>query len=52
MTDSNEWKERGVGVAKILVHKETKKIRVLMRRNKTLKLCANFYGRVGMSAMF
>ena len=38
-----EWKERGLGPLKLLEHKETKKIRVLMRRDKTLKICANFY---------
>lgn len=38
-----EWKERGLGPIKLLEHKKTKKIRVLMRRDKTLKICANFY---------
>ncbi|OMH85166.1 Ran-specific GTPase-activating protein 1 [Zancudomyces culisetae] len=42
-TDANEWKERGTGDVKLLKHKETKKIRVLMRRDKTLKVCANHY---------
>ena len=42
--DKNEWKERGTGEVKLLEHKETKKIRVLMRREKTLKICANHYG--------
>ena len=40
-----EWKERGVGMAKLLKHKETGKIRMLLRRDKTLKICANFVGK-------
>lgn len=38
-----EWRERGLGPIKLLEHKDSKKIRVLMRRDKTLKICANFY---------
>ncbi|KAK3576139.1 hypothetical protein CHS0354_043106 [Potamilus streckersoni] len=41
--DPPEWKERGTGDVKILKHKETGYIRVLMRRDKTLKICANHY---------
>jgi len=41
--DSKQWKERGTGDVKFLQHKETKKIRLLMRREKTLKVCANHY---------
>lgn len=37
----NEWKERGLGVMKILEHKSTGKARLLMRREKTLKICCN-----------
>lgn len=40
-SDSNEWKERGTGDVKFLKHKETSKVRLLMRRDKTLKICAN-----------
>jgi len=40
---SGEWKERGTGEVKLLKHKTTGKIRVLMRRDKTLKICANHY---------
>lgn len=32
-----------MGDVKFLKHKETGKIRVLMRREKTLKICANHY---------
>ncbi|XP_059097062.1 ran-specific GTPase-activating protein-like [Tigriopus californicus] len=39
--DPPEWKERGTGDIKILQHKEKGTFRVLMRRDKTLKLCAN-----------
>lgn len=39
--DSKEWKERGTGDVKFLKHKESKKTRLLMRRDKTLKICAN-----------
>lgn len=38
---SGEWKERGVGDVKILQHKQTKQVRLLMRREKVLKICMN-----------
>jgi len=37
-----EWKERGLGDAKILKHKITGKIRFLMRQERTMKVVANF----------
>ena len=37
----NEWKERGTGELKMLQHQGTGKIRIVMRRDKTLKICAN-----------
>jgi Ran-binding protein 1 len=39
-----EWKERGTGDVRLLENKETKKVRLLMRRDKTLKPCANHTG--------
>jgi hypothetical protein len=41
---SNEWKERGLGVVKLLKHKANQKIRLLMRQEKTLKIRANHIG--------
>ncbi|KAI0166601.1 hypothetical protein GGR57DRAFT_447249 [Xylariaceae sp. FL1272] len=41
--DTREWKERGVGPLRLLKHKENGKIRLVMRREKTLKVCANHY---------
>lgn len=42
-SDASEWKERGTGDVRILAHRETKKVRLVMRRDKTLKVCANHY---------
>ncbi|XP_036382405.1 ran-specific GTPase-activating protein isoform X1 [Megalops cyprinoides] len=39
--DPPEWKERGTGDVKLLRHKEKGTIRLLMRRDRTLKICAN-----------
>ncbi|XP_042836986.1 E3 SUMO-protein ligase RanBP2 isoform X1 [Panthera tigris] len=41
--ESKEWKERGIGNVKILRHKTSGKIRLLMRREQVLKICANHY---------
>ncbi|KAI9850057.1 MAG: hypothetical protein M1838_006137 [Thelocarpon superellum] len=41
--DSREWKERGTGDVRLLKHKENGKTRLVMRRDKTLKVCANHY---------
>lgn len=43
VAETNEWKERGFGTLKILKHKQTGKMRVLMRRDNILKICANHY---------
>lgn len=39
--DSREWKERGRGDVKLLQNKNTHLIRILMRQDKTLKVCLN-----------
>ncbi|XXG44337.1 hypothetical protein AAC387_Pa01g4169 [Persea americana] len=39
--EGNQWKERGAGTVKLLKHKETGKVRLVMRQAKTLKICAN-----------
>ena len=38
----SEWKERGTGDLKLLRHKTDKKIRCILRQDKTLKIVANF----------
>ena len=44
--DSREWKERGTGDIRLLKHKDNGKTRLVMRRDKTLKVCANHYGLI------
>ncbi|KAK9069101.1 hypothetical protein SSX86_013217 [Deinandra increscens subsp. villosa] len=39
--DGNQWKERGAGSVRFLKHKESEKVRLVMRQSKTLKICAN-----------
>lgn len=41
--ESSEWKERGTGDVRLLKHLENGKTRLVMRRDKTLKVCANHY---------
>lgn len=48
--DSREWKERGTGDVRLLKHRENGKTRLVMRRDKTLKVCANHYGMCTPSA--
>ncbi|GAA5837250.1 hypothetical protein JCM9279_005630 [Rhodotorula babjevae] len=43
IAESAEWKERGTGDVRLLQHKQSKKVRLVMRRDKTLKVCANHY---------
>jgi len=43
--DSREWKERGTGDVRLLKHRDNMKTRLVMRRDKTLKVCANHYGK-------
>ncbi|KAJ8711102.1 hypothetical protein PYW07_008344 [Mythimna separata] len=42
-TGDHEWKERGTGDIKLLRHKINNTVRVVMRRDKTLKVCANHF---------
>ena len=39
---NKEWKERGTGEARLLRHKDSKRIRFVLRQDKTLKAAANF----------
>ncbi|KAJ8981879.1 hypothetical protein NQ317_008227, partial [Molorchus minor] len=43
VSEPPEWKERGTGELKILRHKENNSVRIVMRRDKTLKVCANHF---------
>jgi hypothetical protein len=47
--EGTQWKERGVGQVKLLEHKQTKKVRLLMRQSRTLKICANHMGEFSWS---
>lgn len=40
-TGKKTWRERGIGEAKILRHKEHQRLRLLMRQEKTMKIIAN-----------
>ncbi len=46
--DGNEWKERGTGDVKLLLNKSNSKVRLLMRREKIQKICANHYLSIDM----
>jgi hypothetical protein len=43
--DPPEWKERGTGEVKLLRHMDKPIVRVVMRRDKTLKVCANHFSK-------
>ncbi len=45
---NGEWKERGTGPLRLLKHKENGKTRLVMRRDKTLKVCANHYSKAAL----
>ncbi|CAG7909363.1 unnamed protein product, partial [Brassica rapa] len=47
--EANQWKERGAGTVKLLKHKDTGKIRLVMRQSKTLRICANHFVKPGMA---
>merc|ERR1712048_1493356 len=40
-TGKKTWRERGIGEARILRHKEHQRLRLLMRQEKTMKVIAN-----------
>ena len=46
--ETREWKERGIGVIKLLRHKNTKMGRLVMRRDTILKIAANHALTKGM----
>ena len=39
--DQGQWKERGIGDLKIMKHRDTGKVKLIMRRDQILKLCCN-----------
>ena len=47
-----QWKERGLGVIKMLCNESTKHVRVLMRREQIFKVCANHLIKADMSIDF
>jgi Ran-binding protein 1 len=43
-----QWKERGVGNCKLMRDRSQRRIRFLMRQEKTLKPVANFIGKLSI----
>merc|ERR1712194_120711 len=41
-TGNKSWRERGIGEARLLRHKEHQRTRLLIRQEKTMKIIANF----------
>ena len=50
--ENRDWKERGTGDVRLLKHRENGKTRLVMRRDKTLKVCANHYGECSLESLF
>ena len=50
--ENRDWKERGTGDVRLLKHRENGKTRLVMRRDKTLKVCANHYGECALESLF
>ena len=40
-SDTGQWKERGVGELKIMKHRRTGRVKLIMRRDQVLKICCN-----------
>ena len=49
VAEEKQWKERGIGNIKLLRNARSRKVRVLMRRDRVLKLCANHQITTDMS---
>uniref|UniRef100_A0A8C5APR3 RanBD1 domain-containing protein n=1 Tax=Gadus morhua TaxID=8049 RepID=A0A8C5APR3_GADMO len=41
--DLNQWKERGIGEIRILQNFDTRRVRLIMRRDQVLKICCNHW---------